>query len=150
MSNVFITAETLEAISEIANRRDKQQIIDCENQLYKMLSGGVRAAKQDGTDFVVRVIDRKVGKTYCLARAAIEYNLPVVTANHDMGECVKREAMQLFGESIAIINIRGNCQGADYCPIVLKEECATVEEIERKISNRGRKTVIVGFASMYE
>lgn len=145
MSNIFITPETLEAISDITRHRDKQQMLDCENQLYKMLSDGVRIAKQDGTDFVIRVIDRKVGKTYCLARAAIEYNLPVV-ANGHTGKFVQQEAMRSFGKSIKVISLSGDCQDIDYS-IVLKEECATVEKIKRKL---GCKTVIVGFASMYE
>ncbi len=149
MERTYITNDAVEVLHDLASRRSDKEIKVESDRIYKVLKADLQDVMEGKDDIrIMRVIDRKIGKTYSLIRLACEYNLPIVS-HENLRRMYEDQAQYEFGEEINVIPVRkGGRVKVERCDIVLKDEGVSVQEITDHFWPR--KVKIVGISSIYE
>ncbi|HZK84864.1 MAG TPA: hypothetical protein VFC58_09340 [Desulfosporosinus sp.] len=138
MERTYMTNDAIEALHNLATMRDGEKLKEESDRIYKTLKADLQDV-MDGRDDVriMRVVDRKIGKTYSLIKLACEYNLPIVP-HKNLERMYRDMAREEFGKEINVLPIckggyakektlRGYTKGKSH--IVLKDEGVSVQDI---------------------
>ena len=148
MERTYITNDAVEVLHDLASRRSKQEIKVESDRIYKALKSDLQDVMNGKDDIrIMRVVDRKIGKTYSLVRLACEYNLPIITRNR-LARMYDEMANFEFGKAIKIIPVSRGGHTKERCEIVLKDEGVPVREIIDFF--HPYDVQIVGVSSLYE
>lgn len=147
MERTYITNDAIEALHHLATMRSKEKVKEESDRIYKALKADLQDVLDGKDDIrVMRVIDRKIGKTYSLVRLACEYNLPIVP-HKNLKRMYEELANEEFGKAINVIPIHRGGNATERCDIVLKDEGVSVQEVIDYFSPHEVK--IVGVNSIY-
>src|SRR5665648_1287533 len=138
VERTYITDDLRETLNHFALTRSNQKIREESDRIYKALKADIQDV-MDGKDDIriMRVVDRKIGKTYALIRLACEYNLHIVPRKN-LERMYRNIAQEEFGKTINVLPIcksgyakektmRGYTKGKSH--IVLKDEGVSVQDI---------------------
>jgi len=150
----FITQEMYEAIGQVSKQRNIKDIVKYSNELYKTFEKNIvslvamKAFKEKPDDFIIRTIDRKIGKTTALVRLACNYNIPIAIDDKRWVNSYRECANELGLKEPKIIDIRNRLAWfTNMQYVILKDETISVKSIRNKLGN---DVVIVGISSFFE
>lgn len=129
MGRIYITNDAVKVLHDLASNRSEKEIKIESDRMYNALKVNLQDVMNGKDDIrVMRVVDRKIGKTYSLIRLAIEYNLPIVP-HKNLKRIYKEQAQYEFGKEIKVIPISKGGRAKERYDIVLKDEGVSVQEV---------------------
>lgn len=148
MERTYITNDAIEALHNLAIMRDETKLREESDRIYKALKADLQDVMDSKDDVrIMRVVDRKIGKTYSLIRLACEYNIPIVP-HKNLERMYRDMAREEFGKAINVITIRKGGYAKGRYDIVLKDEGVSTQEVIDYFSPY--KTKIIGVSSLFE
>lgn len=147
--NVWMTDRMMNAIFDLGLKRPYEELLNNSASLYKLLSKNIIGAKRTGKDHITRVIDKNVGKTYCIIKASLKYGIPILMRDYQVGEIIQRDAAEWFGRSVITINVKSHT-AYTASPIVLKDDDTTMADVRRWKTNCEMNPAVCGFVNIFE
>jgi len=148
VEQLFITDELMMAIQDMAKNRSKAEVIKHSDRIYSDLKRLTEEAlKYKNGEWLIKTVDRKIGKTYALIKVACEYQIPIAVKGNDLCRLLEREAKEELGQLLQTINVNLlNDRRLSRVDIVLKDEGTPVRLIRERLGDNVR---IVGICSFF-
>ena len=151
MKEIFITKELQDAICKQAHQRTMDSLKKYNERLYTILKQGLENIEPGG-EYLIKTIDRRIGKTDALVRLSCETGIPIAVRDGASEKLLQDHAKRYYGKTVNCINIsakRRNCDGAEWLRrgCVLKDEKTAPDRIREHLR---WNVFVAGIESFYD